>query len=147
MIFATLDTNVLAAGTRKLGDPSSSPGRVLDHWIEGDFVLVCSVPILTELTRTLNKRYFRQHLSDEQIQDVHDMLQDEALMVELTVEVVGVASHAADDLILATAVSAGADYLVTGDQDLLRLGEYEGVRIISPRAFLDVLEQARDSDA
>jgi predicted nucleic acid-binding protein len=44
-----------------------------------------------------------------------------------------------DDVVLATAVSAHADYLVTGDTGLLHVGNYEGVQILSPRAFLDLL--------
>lgn len=45
-----------------------------------------------------------------------------------------------DDVILATAVAAGAGYLVTGDRrHLLSLGAYAGIRIVSPRAFLDLV--------
>lgn len=41
---------------------------------------------------------------------------------------------------LAVAASARVDYLVTGDKPLQRLGAYQGVRVISPRAVLDLLE-------
>lgn len=44
-----------------------------------------------------------------------------------------------DDGVLGTAVAAKADAIVTGDQDLLMLGEYEGIAILSPRAFLERL--------
>jgi predicted nucleic acid-binding protein len=45
-----------------------------------------------------------------------------------------------DDVIIATAVKARADYLVTGDcRHLLALGEYEGIRVVTPRQFLDRL--------
>jgi predicted nucleic acid-binding protein len=54
-----------------------------------------------------------------------------------------VATHPEDDLVLATAVSAHADYLVTGDRKLQRLGSYQGVRILSPREFLAVLAPER----
>jgi predicted nucleic acid-binding protein len=46
--------------------------------------------------------------------------------------------------VLAAAVSANSDYLVTGNRKLQALGMYEGVRILSPRQFLDVLD-ARDA--
>jgi uncharacterized protein len=51
----------------------------------------------------------------------------------------GVASHPEDDLILATAASGAADYLVTGDRQLLALGTFYEVRIVSARQFLDTL--------
>jgi putative PIN family toxin of toxin-antitoxin system len=45
-----------------------------------------------------------------------------------------------DDLVLATAVAAGADAIVTGDDDLLVLRTYRGIAIVSPRAFLERLD-------
>jgi len=44
-----------------------------------------------------------------------------------------------DDKFLATARAAGADYLITEDEDLLVIGEYEGVRIIDAAMFLKIL--------
>jgi predicted nucleic acid-binding protein len=44
-----------------------------------------------------------------------------------------------DDVILASAIAAGADYLVTRDKNLLSLGAYEGISIIKPETFLHVL--------
>lgn len=41
-----------------------------------------------------------------------------------------------DDVVLATAVAAGAAMIVTGDQDLLVIGQYAGIDILSPREFL-----------
>ena|SRR5713101_1238125 len=44
-----------------------------------------------------------------------------------------------DDKIVACALAAGAEYIVTRDKDLLSLGEYEGVTMITPEEFLHVL--------
>jgi predicted nucleic acid-binding protein len=44
-----------------------------------------------------------------------------------------------DDAILAAAVEGCADYIVTGDQDLLAIGDYQSIRIVTPRAFLQRL--------
>ncbi len=40
---------------------------------------------------------------------------------------------------MARAVQGNAKYLVSGDRDLLDLGEYEDIRIVSQRGFLDIL--------
>jgi predicted nucleic acid-binding protein len=45
-----------------------------------------------------------------------------------------------DDQVIACAVAARVDYLVTGDDDMLVLAEYQGIRIVTPRQFLDFLE-------
>ncbi len=96
--------------------------------------------VLDELRRAFATRYFTRHLSAQQIAAALTALAAEATIVPLTVAVHGVATHPEDDLVLATALSAQADYLVTGDTQLQRLGAYQGVTILSPRAFLARLQ-------
>jgi putative PIN family toxin of toxin-antitoxin system len=45
-----------------------------------------------------------------------------------------------DDVVLATAIAANANLIVTGDRDLLVLEAYEGINIVSPRRFLEWLD-------
>ena len=139
MIVAVCDTNVLAPALRGVGNPDNRLGDVLRQWRAGRFQLVVSQPILDELRRTLANPYFARFLSADQQVRALAILQRRALVVTITVQVHGVATHPEDDLILATAASAKADYLVTGDEKLLRLGSFHGVRIVTPRTFLDVL--------
>jgi putative PIN family toxin of toxin-antitoxin system len=54
-----------------------------------------------------------------------------------------VSSDPDDDWVLATAIAGQADAVVTGDDDLLALGEYKGVAILSPRRFLERLALGR----
>jgi uncharacterized protein len=51
-----------------------------------------------------------------------------------------------DDVVLATAVAAHADVIVTGDADLLILKEYEGIFILSPRQFLQWLDRSQPAE-
>ncbi|MGH2614218.1 MAG: putative toxin-antitoxin system toxin component, PIN family [Thermomicrobiales bacterium] len=140
MTKAVLDTNVLASGVLGFAAAEQAPSRLLHLWQEQRFELIVSEPILAELINTMEKPYFRQRLTVDQIRSTQRLLQDRATLVSLTASVSGVATHSEDDLVLAAAVSARADYLVTGDKQLQLLGAYRGVRILSPRAFLDLLE-------
>ena len=70
---------------------------------------------------------------------MRDFLESRPVLVPITVNVSGAASHPEGDLILATAVSAQADYLVPGDRQLLTLQSFQGVQIVSPREFLTIL--------
>ena len=47
-----------------------------------------------------------------------------------------------DDMILACAIAVRAGYLVSRDKDLLSLGEYEGIKIVTPETFLGVLRKS-----
>ena len=140
MLRAVLDTNVLASGFRGYGDERSTPGEILRRWSNGAFALVISEVILDELRRTFADRYFAERLSAQQQAGNIELLRREAQVVPITHELHGIATHPEDDLILSTALSARADVLVTGDRQLLRLRQCEGVAILSPRGFLDVLE-------
>ena len=122
MIRAVLDTNVLASGFVEFATAERAPARLLRHWREQRFALVVSAQILTELLNTFADPYFRRQLTLEQISAARLLLQEEAIWTTHTVRMSGVATHPEDDQILAAAVSA------------------QGVRMISPRAFLDLLE-------
>jgi predicted nucleic acid-binding protein len=95
---------------------------------------------LAELERTLTKPFFRTRRLQTQIEAAERFVKSVATVVVPTIVVSGVAPHAEDDLVLAAAVTAEADYLVTGDKRFLAVGSYAGVTVLSPRAFLDVLE-------
>ena len=140
MTRVVLDTNALASGAIAFQGTLAS---IIDAWRSGEFSLFVSPPILAELERTLEKSYFRQRLTIEQSSRFIVLLRRRATVSPITVPVQGVASHPEDDLVLATAISANADYLVTGDTQLQQLGQYEGVAILSPREFLGRLTPPR----
>ena len=136
MTRVVLDANTLASGAITTTGTLAS---IIDAWRNGKYTVIVSEPILLELERTLQKPYFQQRLTNEQSSRFIMLLRKRAIISTITISVRGVATHPEDDLILATALSAKANYLVTGDAKLQKLGTYSGVRILSPRAFLDIL--------
>jgi predicted nucleic acid-binding protein len=82
---------------------------------------------------------FARALSPERSHRYLDLLRREATVVALTVAIFGVATHPEDDVVLATARSGKAQYLVTSDHRLLRLGSYRGLIIVSALQFLAML--------
>ena len=135
-----LDTNVLASGTVTA---ITTPGQILDYWHLGKFNLAISEHIIYELKQTFTKPYFQKHVSSVRVANFIDLLQNEALIIPITVKVQGVATHPEDDLVLAAALSAKADYLVTGDGPLLRKvgSTYQGVKLVTPNEFLEILQK------
>lgn len=132
------DTNVLASGFVRR-HPAAFPVQILDAWRERAFILAISDYLLVELERTLNRPYFATRLNPRQIAAILTLLRTEAMLVGITEPTQRVATHREDDLILATAVAAQADYLVTGDAKLQHIGAYQGVSILSPRDFVELL--------
>ena len=136
MISAVLDTNILASGAIK---PSSIPGQILKQWRDGKFELIISQHILSELEETLNKSYFRNILKTQDIDDFLELLLSEAILTLITTTIQGVATHPEDDLVLATAESGKASFVVTGDHGLQNLKQFKNIKIVSPSTFSEIL--------
>jgi putative PIN family toxin of toxin-antitoxin system len=145
MIKAVLDTNVFL---RALINPHSHCGSLFDDLAER-YTLVLSPPIVREVLEVLHRPKILAkfpHLADLDMGRVIGWF-EQAQVVE-PAEIVPVSRDPDDDVFLATARAAGADYLVTEDKDLLVLGDYEGARICQPAEFIALLEAigARQDD-
>jgi uncharacterized protein len=59
-------------------------------------------------------------------------------------DLAGVVRDPNDDMIVACAVAAKADFLVSRDKDLLSLERYEGIRFVTPETFLMILHEGKE---
>lgn len=135
-----LDANVLASGVIGLPRTTSTPGEILRRWLADSFELVISDVILDETIRTLAKPYFRHRITPMDRQFAMEVLRRRANVVPITEQVHGIASHPEDDLVLSTAISAAVNIIVTGDKPLQAISQHTGIRILSPRDFLTLLD-------
>jgi hypothetical protein len=133
-----LDTNVLVSGVIT---QNSSPQKVLDAWVEGRFNLVTSLVLINEFTHVLQYPRIagRLQLSSDELDQLLVALLSQAHIVPGNLELPGVTRDPQDDPVVACAVEGKADLIVSGDQDLLILGTYHEVQILTPRQFLDCL--------
>lgn len=138
-----LDTNIIiSAYLVALG----APARILAAWRAGRFELIVSPALLAEYERSLNHvRVRRRHgLTPAQIaRDVAAFREFGILVEPITVPRV-VFQDPDDDQVLTCAVAGEADYLVSGDSDLLSLRTYEGIRTLSPAGFAVLLQDEGD---
>ena len=146
MIRTVLDANVFASA---LINPAGTPGRIVAALLENRaFDLLISPPILEELRRILAYPRVRHRirLSDAELERWLRLLPLRAIVVGVTTTESIVAADPDDDPYLLTAREGLADHVVSGDHHLLDLRLFEGIRILSPRQFLDSLQQGfRDS--
>jgi putative PIN family toxin of toxin-antitoxin system len=139
-VRAVLDANVLVSALIR---PQGPPGSILLRLLrDGAFDLVASPAILDELRRAIRYPRVRKYLhGSEEDLDLHvEALQAVAIMVEGRSTGRIVAADPADDIYVAAAAEGLAEYIVSGDRHLLDLGGHEGIRILTPREFLDLLE-------
>ena len=126
-----LDTNVILAAlaTRGLCD------AVVAVCLEGHEIIL-SDAILSEVGRHLAGKF---KVPPARVREIVGFLREQATCVGPAQVPTDACRDPHDRAILGTAVAAGADCLVTGDEDLLTLGRFQGIPILSPRAFYDRL--------
>lgn len=127
-----LDTNVVVSAVIWGGTPL----KLLQAAVEGDIELYTSPPLLDELREVLD----REHLASRLAQQRSSVEQAIGLYGELAISVSplhtprAVPNDADDDHVIAAALAAGADLVVSGDRDLLSMGNHEGIAIVSAAA-------------
>lgn len=124
-----LDSNVVVSG---LGW-SGAPTRILDAASDGLLVLVTSPPLLTELRRVLT--YPKLAKVIEGAQHLVDLIEASSIVVQPT-RMLAVVGDETDNRVLEAAVRGAADYIVSGDDDLLALGSFQGIPVLPPAEFL-----------
>ena len=128
-----LDTNVLVSALLKR---DSIPGRLLQAVWDGSLDLVLSEPLLTELRDVLDYPKVRRRLAANAIDcDLFlELLPFFTIQVDLSGIQVPRPRDAADEMVLATFVAGQAEWLVSGDEDLLVLADR--YPILTPAAFV-----------
>lgn len=140
MVRAVLDANVYISAIIR---PEGPPGRIIERFLRAAaFQIVLSPAIVAEVSRALAYpkvvRLVRGDVTPEL------WFEDIVLLADSVAgrpDVSGVCADPDDDKYVGAALEGRAAFVVTGDRQLLALGEYEGIRIVSPRAFLDILGQ------
>jgi len=125
---AVLDTNVIVSG---LGW-SGAPAAILDAVSDDRLVLVTSAPLLAELRRVLEYPKLAKVIQGGA--QLADLVAASGVVV-VPDRVLTVVSDDDDNRVLEAAIEGTADYIVSGDADLLDLGSFQGIPIITPGEF------------
>lgn len=137
MIRVVFDTVIFV---RSLINPNSWSGRILfQHFYQ--YRLFVSKPILREIFEVLQRPEITSLFHTLKGLDREKILEiiSQAEVVEVS-DIPQISRDIKDNIFLATAKAANANYLVSADRDLLDLKEYKGIDIIEAGMFLQILE-------
>lgn len=134
-----IDSTVLVSAFLTKGGVSA---ELLRYGREGVFVLFLSEEIFTETQHTLAYDRIREryNYTDDDVADFLHRLRIAAALVD-DLPHLTVVRDPNDDMIIATARRADAAYIVSRDNDLLALQQYESTTIITPEAFMAILRE------
>lgn len=122
-----IDTNVFISGLLFGGKPE----QILKSWAKNEFILCISPELQAEI---VNKLQIKFKVSSKIIDDLIVDLEEQAKKF-LPHANVSLLRDPNDNLLLELADEAKADYLISGDKDVLIIKEYKGTKIISPAEF------------
>ncbi len=132
---AVIDTNIWISALLNPGAP-----RQITEFIELDlFTPVVCKELIDELTNVVNRPRLVAKIQEERANRLISLIRMTAIMIELS-EIPSVSRDPKDDVFLACAMASSAEFLVTGDHDLLCLNEHGDTNIISPTDFLAILK-------
>ena len=137
MLRVVLDANVYISALIR---PQGPRGQIIRRFLETSFEIVLSPAIVEETVRAFAYPRVRKYIHASV--DPELWFEDLVLLAQFVAgdyEVEGVSVDADDDKYFAAAVKGSATLIVTGDPDLLTVKEFQGIRIVTPRAFLDLL--------
>lgn len=137
MLRAVLDANVYVSAYVR---PEGPPGQIVERFLrDGAFEVVLSAQIADEVLQALA---YPKVLESARTTVAPDLwFEDIVMLAELVTDhhIGPVSKDPDDDKYIAAALEGRASFVVSGDPHLLDIKEHEGVRIVSPRAFLDLL--------
>lgn len=127
------DTNVSVSALLFVDSvPRQALNRVLNQG-----TLLISDELAEELRDVLRRPRFNRYISHRQRNEFLKLLVRRYELVEIT-ESVRACRDPKDDKLLELAVNGNGDYIVTGDDDLLALDPFRGIRVIRPAEFLRI---------
>lgn len=141
MLRVLIDTNLFVSG---LISNKGAPHELMQLWLSGVFALIISADQREEIAEVLSRPLIvqRYRVYPESRERLLQLLDSQAVRVEVSAPPPIHVRDAKDEFILAAAVHGGADYLATGDEDLLVLdgqSELGSLRIVTARQLVNEL--------
>jgi len=139
VILATADSNIYISALQFGGVPL----QFLNAARAGAFKLAISDALMSEIRGVLQEKF---HWSDEMLDEATAGLADLTQIVRPTQMLRVIAEDPDDDRVLECAIASGSQFIISGDNHLLHLAQYENIRILKVAEFLTLVPQPPTSE-
>jgi putative PIN family toxin of toxin-antitoxin system len=135
-----LDTNLVISA---LLFKNSIPAKVFRYVLKYGEVL-SSPELLEELNEVLGRAKFDRYVTSEEREEFLESLIERIVLIQ-PVETIQICRDPKDDMVLSLALSGRANYIISGDNDLLVLNPFRDIKIVTAEALLLQIEEAREN--
>ena len=136
MVHAVFDTNVLVSILISRGKPRELWNEVL----EGKIRLELSNELLKEFNEVIARPEFKKYLRRSSLTRFRRILLKKANITRVKMRFAQITEDADDNIVFEAASSSGAEYIVSGDKDLLKLKEFKGIKIVTADEMLKIFK-------
>lgn len=124
-------------------EPHKTIPQVVEACVGKELELIVTEELLDDIREGVeDSKSLKAHISEQAVNDLITTLTSYTDSLP-AIETTAYSRDVKDDYLLAQSIVHDVTYLVTGDEDLLTLGQVEGVKIITPAQFLHELEKKR----
>jgi putative PIN family toxin of toxin-antitoxin system len=132
MTRAVPDTNIIISAIFWSGKPC----EVVAGGLKGEYDMITSPEIIYEVSSKLRNKF---QFPDDKIQEIMNIMFALFHLVNPTTKI-DIVRDKTDNKIIECAVDGKADFIITGDPDLLAIKEYKGIKIIKAEEFLKIIK-------
>jgi len=132
VIKVVLDTNIYISS---IFWEKGNPHKIIEKIINREIQNFISNEILKELKRVLERDFDEPN---ELIEDQIKLIKEYSEIIEILGKIDIIKEDADDNKIIECAISANANYIITGDNHLLKLKEFRGIKIVNSKDFLEI---------
>lgn len=140
---AVIDTNVLISG---FISRESYPAKLVDGWVEKRFEPVVSEEIIKEYREVFARDRFSALGSvEERLKLLGTLLSFEhVVLVNPQERICMVKDDPRDDIFLECAAAGECEFIISGDQHLLKLKQYKNIKVITAKEFIELLKDSEE---
>ncbi len=133
-----LDANIYISS---LISGKGNPATIISKWLSGEFDVLISRPNVDEILKVtsykrLQKKY--KKIGENRLEFL-ELITEQGIWAEPAEMLTVVTADESDNRYLECAIAGGATYVVTADGHLLSIGNYQGINILTPAAFVALL--------
>lgn len=139
MLKVVLDTNQFVSS---IISKKGLPSQLLQAWRKHAYILIISKEIIREIEQVLQYPHItkKYYLQKKDIESLIHLIEQEAVILPNPSKVNIIKDDPDDNEILACALEAEAQYIVSGDTHLLSLRQYKDIKIVTAREFLEAID-------